>query len=130
MEYLIVANITRREYVQPHNLGSGQKHVEIIDPSRAPGGPMAALWHLLWPPYNDPPTRSEALFRWDDQVHGRWVGGDVRVLTDESDRELYREVLAEWTEISDLLRPVLSFWCAATYIERDGHWYREADPNY
>ena len=127
-EYLLLANESKHEYVHPSQLGSGQKSAEISDRGHAPGGAMAALWHLLWPPMLGDQSY-EPVDRINDQVHGRWVGDNIRIVSDYVESDAYRTILDEWTEISDLIRPVLSWWCGAIYEQRDGHWFRHEDPD-
>ena len=129
-EYLLLVNESKREFVHPFNLGSGQKSGEITD-FRMPGGPTDALWHLLWPPM--PGDQSyEPVDRIGDQVHGRWVGDKVRIVSDYAEPETYQAVLQEWAEISHIIRPVLAWWCGVIYEQRDGsdYWYRREDPDH
>ena len=89
---------------------------------------MAALWHLLWGPMSGDQSHEPA-DRIGDQVHGRWVGDHVRVISDYAEGDTYRTVLDEWTEISEILRPVLAWWCGAVYEQRGDHWYRHEEPD-
>jgi len=50
-------------------------------------------------------------------------------VSDYVEPDAYRPILDVWTEISDVLRPVLARWCGAVYEQRDGQWFRHEDPD-
>lgn len=87
-EFILVANHTKREYLNPHDCGDGAKLMEVA--CSAPGT-MALLALLI----------AESKGQWAlDARLGSWAGDEVEIVREYSLRGVYEKVQESYENIS------------------------------
>jgi hypothetical protein len=91
-QYFLVVNTDKKEYLMPHNFGSGLKFLEFTLDSC---GVLTGLAHLLG--QSSDPSGMMA----DPEITGRWVGDHVVIVGDYDESNLYQTADEAYENISD-----------------------------
>ena len=92
-QYFKVINTDKKEYLTPHDFGSGLKFFEFTMDSC---GILAGLAHLLG--QSSDPSGMGAV---DPEITGRWVGDHVVIIGDYDASDLYNTAYDTYDNISD-----------------------------
>lgn len=92
-QYFLVVNKDKKEYLMPHDFGSGLKFLEFTMDSC---GVLTGLAHLLGQS-SDPSGMGGA----DSEITGRWIGDHVVIIGDYDESELYNTAYDTYENISD-----------------------------
>lgn len=152
-QYHYIVNLDRREYLDPHKLGSGLKAWEQI--ASHPGSPAALFVLLTCSNGRGGGDFADDTHTRDERVIGRWAGDRIAVIGDYAEvgdiagetpdpveriYDLCREGV--YRDISAMVRPVLAAELGVRYVARpwtlryeDGSetqhesWYVRHDPD-
>ena len=80
-QYFLVVNKDKKEYLMPHDFGSGLKFLEFTMDSC---GVLTGLAHLLGQS-SDPSGMGGA----DSEITGRWIGDNVVIIGDYDESKLF-----------------------------------------
>jgi len=91
-QYFLIVNTTKKEYLYPHNFGSGLKFMEFTGDAL---GPLTGLAHLLGQ------SSDSSGMGADPDITGRWIGDHVVIVGDYDDSKLYKTADDTYENISD-----------------------------
>jgi hypothetical protein len=90
-QYFIVVNTDKKEYLMPHDFGSGLKFMEFtVDGC----GVMHGLAHLL-------AQSSDGVHIDNPEITGRWIGDHVVIVGDYDESKLYDTAYDTYENISN-----------------------------
>jgi len=92
-QYFLVVNTDKKEYLMPHNFGSGLKFLEFTSDSN---GVLTGLAHLLGQS-SDPSGMGGT----DPEITGRWIGDHVVIVGDYDESQLYNTANETYKNISN-----------------------------
>jgi hypothetical protein len=108
-QYYIVANLDKKEYLNPHKCNDGKKLMEI---AFSGGGTMGCLTLLCAGPSNG---KGGGDFGYKSEFSGRWAGDRIAIIGDYDDSETYGPIYKEaragengWKEIGEEVYKVIS----------------------
>ena len=91
-QYFMVINTDKKEYLMPHDFGSGLKFLEFTSDSC---GVLTGLAHLLG--QSSDPSGMMA----DPEITGRWIGDHVVIVGDYDESKLYDTAYDTYENISN-----------------------------
>jgi hypothetical protein len=92
-QYFMVVNTDKKEYLMPHDFGSGLKFLEFTSDSC---GVLTGLAHLLGQS-SDPSGMGGA----NPEITGRWIGDHVVIVGDYDESQLYGTAYETYKNISN-----------------------------
>ena len=95
-QYFILANLDKKEYINPHNLGGGLKFWEWCA-----NNPARVVPFLL----RKSSEGGGGDIQFESKVAGRWAGDRIVLIGDYDKSKLYDRVSKTFKEISKLVRP-------------------------
>jgi len=90
-QYFLVVNTDKKEYLMPHDFGSGLKFMEFTVDE---GGVMHGLAHLL-------AQSSDGVHIDNPEITGRWIGDHVVIVGDYDESKLYDTAYDTYENISN-----------------------------
>ena len=91
-QYFLVVNTDKKEYLMPHNFGSGLKFLEFTSDELSV---MSGLAHLLGQS-SDPSGMGAA-----PDITGSWIGAQVVIVGDYDESNLYHTAYETYENISN-----------------------------
>ena len=91
-QYFLVVNTDKKEYLMPHNFGSGLKFLEFTSDELSV---MSGLAHLLG--QSSDPSGMGA----DPDITGSWIGDHVGIVGDYDESNLYHTAYETYENISN-----------------------------
>jgi len=94
-QYFVIVNLDKKEYIHPHNLGSGAKLWEIC------ANPIAGVLPFLLRKSSE---TGGGDIDFESRVAGRWAGDRIVVVGDYDKSGLYDKTEMEFKEISKMVK--------------------------
>lgn len=134
-QYWMPVNLTKREYISPHKLGTGLKLWEQLANGQGTGAALIVLCAAM-------PERRGGGDLQEDPVIGRWAGDQIALVGDYAEDSdlpnapipastIYEVCHADnpqaWTDVTDLVCPVIERELNGKYVGDGWRTFQAAD---
>jgi len=107
----ILANLDKKQYVNPHNFGGGASLASILG-----SNPMLSTGLVLLLKQSSEPEQGSKRGFDADPLLGSWAGDRITVVSDLDESATYNEAFDEWDDIS---LDLIVMMCKETYMRNE-----------